>query len=72
MIRFSFYLGIIVKYFSGIGQCMIARIQRRIQNPVKRLRWVFLRKYLTNFSCYLLLRQVASKMFDRVLNEPVE
>ena len=38
----------IVECFLGIGQCIIARIQRRIQNPVKHLRWLFSRK-LNNF-----------------------
>ena len=36
-------------FFGYIGQCMIARIRRRILNSVKRLRWVFLQKYLTIF-----------------------
>ena len=43
---------IILECFSGIGQCIIARIQRHIQNPVKRLRWIFLRKYVTTFSAF--------------------
>ena len=33
------------------------KIQRRLQKPVKRLRWNFSRKYLTSSSCYLLLRK---------------
>ena len=43
---------IILECFSGIGQCIIARIQRHIQNPVKRLRWIFLRKYVTTFNAF--------------------
>ena len=59
---------IMVDCFSGIGQCIISRIQRRIQNPVKRIRWIFLGKYLAIFRHYLLLRKASSKMFDRVLS----
>ena len=59
---------IMVDCFSGIGQGIISRIQRRIQNPVKRIRWIFLRKYLAIFRHYLLLRKASSKMFDRVLS----
>ena len=51
----------------GILQCIIARIQRRTLNPLKRLRWTFSRKYLAIFSHYLLLRKAPSKMFDGVL-----
>ena len=51
----------------GIGQCLIAKIQRRIQNPVDRLRWTFLTKYLTIFSRYLLQRKAQSEVFDMVL-----
>ena len=69
MINFSYYLGIIVKCFSGIDECIIPRIQRRIQNPVKRLRWIFSGKYLTASSRCLHLRKAPSKMFDRVLNK---
>ena len=46
MISFSHYLDITVKRFPGIGQCIIARMQKRIQKPVKRLRWVFSWTYL--------------------------
>ena len=49
-----------------------ARIQRCIQNPVKGLRWNLLRKYITIFSCYLLLRKAPSKIFDKRLNAPLE
>ena len=61
---------IILECFSGIGQCIIARIQGRILNPVKRLRWIFSRN--TIFSRYLLLRKASFKMFDIVLNVPEE
>ena len=57
---------------SGISECIIARLQRCIQNPVKRLRWNFLRKYITIFSCYLLLRKAPSKIFEKLLNAPLE
>ena len=77
MMSFSNYLGIIAKYFSGIGQYIIARIKRRIQNPFKLLRSfkvlrIFLRKYFTTSSFYLLLREAPSKMFEMVLNAPLE
>ena len=42
-------LGITLKCFSFIGQCMIARLQRRIENPAKHLRWIFFAKILTSF-----------------------
>ena len=57
MISFSQCLGIIVECFSGIDKYIIARIQRRIQNPLKRLRWIFSQKYLTIFNRYLLLKK---------------
>ena len=72
MKSFSYYLGIIVNCFLGKGQCIIARIQRRIQNPVKRLRSIFSQRYLTAFSSYLLRRKAPYKMFDRVLNTPLK
>ena len=56
MIRFTYYLGFIVKCFSSMGQCIIPRILRRIQNTVKCLWWIFLWKYLNVFS-YLILRK---------------
>ena len=62
----------LAEFFSGIGQHIIARIQRGILNPVKRLRWIFSRKYWTFFSHYLLLRKVPFKMFDRVLITTLE
>ena len=62
----------IVECFLVIGQCIISRIKRRIQNPVKRLRWTFSRRYLTFFDCYLLVRKAPSKMFHRVLNTSLE
>ena len=61
-----------LRRMAGIGQCVIARIQRHIQNPVQHIRWIFSRKYLTIFSGYLLLRKGPSKMFGRVLNIPLE
>ena len=57
MKSFSYYLGIIVNCFLGKGQRIITRIQRRIQNPVKRLRSIFPQKYLTDFSRYLFRRK---------------
>ena len=61
-----------VECFSGIGQRIIARIQRRIQNPAKHLKWIFSQKYLNIFSRHLLLRKMPPKMFDRVLKTPVK
>ena len=39
---------------------------------VRSLIWIFSRKYLTIFSRYLLLIKAPSKVFDRVLNTPLE
>ena len=55
-----------------VTRLVFTKMQRRIQNPVKCLRWIFSQKYLTIFSRYLLLRKMPSKMFDRVLNTPLE
>ena len=66
MIRFSYYLGIIAEYFLGISQCKIARIQRRIQNPVKYPRWIFSQKYLTIFIHYVLLRKAPYKTAQKM------
>ena len=55
------------KCFSKISRCKIARIQRHIQNSVKRLKWAILQKYLTAFSRFLLLKKVLPFMFDRVV-----
>ena len=55
-----------------VTRLVITKMQRRIQNPVKCLRWIFSRKYLTIFNRYLFLRKMPSKMFDRVLNTPLE
>ena len=72
MITFFYYLGVIAKFLSGKGQCIIARVQKRIENLIKRLKWIFSRKHLSIFSCYLLLRKAPSKMFDRILNTPLD
>ena len=53
----------IVQCSSGIGQCIIARIQRCIQNPVKHVRWIF-RKNLTIFGRYLLLGKAPSNIWQ--------
>ena len=67
---FSYYLGIIVECFLSLGRWLITRIWRRIQNPVKRPTLGLFTKIL--FSRYVLLRKAPSKMFDRVLNSPLE
>ena len=65
-------LDIILKYFQFVGQCIIARLQRRIENPAKHLRLIFLQKYLPAFSHDLILRKPLFKMFDRIQNTPLE
>ena len=70
----EFYGKFIVRCFSGIGQCIIARIQRRIQNPVKSLIRTFLQNYLTIFSHYLLLRKTVwclTEFWIHLWNMPV-
>ena len=47
------------------------RIQRRILNPVKHLRWSFLRQYLTAFSRKLFSQKAPSWIFDMVVNKPL-
>ena len=42
-------------------------VERRIQNPVKHLRWSVLQKWLTSFSRQLFLQNAPFQMFDRVL-----
>ena len=48
--------------FSVIGQCIIARIQSRIQSLSKRLRWIISQKNFTIFSRYLLLRKAPPRI----------
>ena len=43
-----------------------------IQNPVKHLRWSYLRKYLIAESRELFQQKVPSSMFNQVLNTPGE
>ena len=45
--------------------------ERRIHSPVKHLRWSFQQKYLTAFSCWLILQKASPKKFDTVLNTPL-
>ena len=49
---------------------IITRGHKRIQNPVKHLRWSVLQKYLTNISRELFLQNASSQIFNRVLNMP--
>ena len=51
-------------YVSNIGK----QSQRRIQNPVERLRWIFLRKQLTAFNLLTIFAKSSIWMFDQVLN----
>ena len=46
-------------------------IQRRIQNPVKHLRWSFLKKQLTAESHLLFFQKAPSCVFDWVLHTPL-
>ena len=66
----NFVFPVIVECFSGIGQCVIARIQRRNLNPVKHQDGSFCKN--TIFKRYRLLRTAPSKMFGRVLNVLLE
>ena len=43
-------------------------MQRHIKNPVKHLRWRFLKKYPRNFNRYLFLKKAPSQKSRRVLN----
>ena len=45
--------------------------ERRIQNPVKHVRWSLLQKYLTAESHKLFVKKSPFLMFDSVLNTPV-
>ena len=48
------------------------RGMRRLQNPVERLTWSFLRKYLTALSRWLISRKARSWMFHWVLDTPLD
>ena len=45
--------------------------QRRIQNSVKHLRWIFLRRQLSVENFKLFSQKALSQMFDIVLNAPL-
>ena len=49
---------------------IITRGHKRIQNPIKHLRWSVLQKYLLNISRELFLQNASSQIFNRVLNTP--